>query len=172
MFIVAQIFGVLIIISNVIAMQMKNKKQILFWYILANMFSVINYVLLKGDSGAIICFFAIIQTVINNIFEKRGKKIPTNIVSLFIGISIILGAVTYKSQIDILPIVCSILYTLIIIQDKEKNIRKLALANIIIWISYGIICKAYTASISDLITAVSTLIGIYRFDIKKKSLKK
>ena len=167
MFIVAQLFGVLTIISNVIAMQMKNKKQIIFCYFLANLFSAINFVLLQSYSGAIICLFAMVQTFINNIFEKKEKKLPKTIIALYIIISILLGAVTFRSMIDILPIICSILYTLIIIQNKEKNIRKIALINIIIWVLYDIVCKAYTASISDSITTISTLIGIYRFDIKK-----
>lgn len=167
MFIVAQLFGVLTIISNVIAMQMKNKKQIIFCYILANLFSAINFVLLQSYSGAIICLFAIIQTFINNIFEKKEKKLPKIIIAIYIFISILLGAVTFRSMIDILPIICSILYTLIIIQNKEKNIRKIALINIVIWVFYDIICRAYTAAISDSITTISTLIGIYRFDIKK-----
>lgn len=36
MFITAQIFGILVIISNILAMQMKNKKQIILMFILAN----------------------------------------------------------------------------------------------------------------------------------------
>ncbi len=168
MFIVAQLFGILTIISNVIAMQMKNKKQIIFCYILANFFSSINFMLLKSYSGAIICLFAIIQTFINNFFEKNEKKMPYTLISLYIIISIILGAITFRTYIDILPIICSILYTLIIIQNKEKNIRKIALINIMIWVVYDILYKAYTASISDSITTISTIIGIYRFDIKKE----
>ncbi len=163
---VAYFFGFLVIISNVIAMQMKNKKQIIFCYILANLFSSINFYLLKSYSGAIICLFAIVQTFINNYFEKMKKDVPKVLITLYIIISIILGAITFNKYIDIMPIVCSILYTIIILQKKETNIRKIALINIIIWVLYDILCKAYALVISDLITTVSTIIGIYRFDIK------
>lgn len=163
---VAYFFGFLVIISNIIAMQMKNKKQIIFCYILANLFSSINFYLLKSYSGAIICLFAIVQTFINNYFEKMKKDVPKVLITLYIIISIILGAITFNKYIDIMPIVCSILYTIIILQKKETNIRKIALINIIIWVLYDILCKAYALVISDLITTVSTIIGIYRFDIK------
>lgn len=163
---VAYFFGFLVIISNVIAMQMKNKKQIIFCYILANLFSSVNFYLLKSYSGAIICLFAIVQTFINNYFEKMKKDVPKVLITLYIIISIILGAITFNKYIDIMPIVCSILYTIIILQKKETNIRKIALINIIIWVLYDILCKAYALVISDLITTVSTIIGIYRFDIK------
>ena len=80
MFIIAQFFGVLVIIANVVSMQMKKKKQIIFMFILANLFSAINFILLQGYSGAIICTFAIIQTFINKFFEKKDKQVPKIII--------------------------------------------------------------------------------------------
>ncbi len=167
MFITAQFFGILVIIANVLSMQMKKKKQIIFMFILANLFSAINFVLLHSYSGAIICIFAIVQTFINKIFENKNKQVPRWLIIIYVVISIILGAITFKSYIDILPIICSILYTLTIIQDKEKNIRRISLVNIILWIIYDIVCQAYTAAISDSLMTISTLIGMYRFDYKK-----
>ena len=38
-----------------------------------------------------------------------------------------------------------------------------------IWVVYDLLCKAYTGAISDIITLISTIIGIYRFDIKKNN---
>ena len=168
MFIAAQIFGILVIISNVLSMQMKRKKQIIFMFILANLFSSINFILLKGYSGAIICFFAIIQTYINKIFENKEQQVPKIVIGIYIAISIILGVITFGNIIDILPIVCSILYTMSIIQEKEKNIRRISLVNIVLWIIYDIVCQAYTAAISDILMTISTIIGMYRFDFKKK----
>lgn len=169
MFILAQFFGILVIIANVISMQMKDKKQIIFMFILANLFSAINFILLQSYSGAIICLFAIVQTFINRIFENKDKQVPKIVIGIYIVISIILGAITFTSYIDILPIICSILYTLTIIQDKEKNIRKVTLVNIVLWIIYDIACMAYTAAISDSLMTISTLVGMYRFDYKKRN---
>lgn len=167
MFIAAQIFGILVIIGNVLAMQMKNKKQIIFMFVLVNLFATINFVLLQSYSGAVICAFSIIQTFINRIFENKKNSVPKTIIGIYIVISIILGIVTFQGYIDILPIICSILYTLTIVQEKERNIREITLLNIILWIIYDIVCMAYTAAISDLLMTISTLIGMYRFDFKK-----
>ncbi len=167
MFVTAQIFGILVIIANVLAMQMKNKKQIILMFILANLFSAINFVLLQSYSGATICIFAIVQTFINKFFENKNKQVPKIVIAIYIIISIILGAITFKASIDIVPIICSILYTLTIIQDKEKNIRIISLVNILLWILYDTVCQAYTAAISDSLMTISTIIGIYRFDYKK-----
>ena len=168
-FLVAQFFGILVIISNVIAMQINNRKRILICCVLANIFASINFYLLKSYSGAIICLFAVFQTIINNIFERKEKNVPKLLIGIYIIISIMLGAATYNTCIDIMPIICLILYTIMILQKKEANIRKIALINIIFWIVYDFLCKAYTEGISDLITMIPILIGIYRFDIKKKN---
>lgn len=167
MFIIAQFFGILVLITNILAMQMKNKKQIILLFILANLFSAINFVLLGSYTGTIICIFAIIQTLINKIFENKKQQVPKMMLLLYIFISIVLGLITLNSLVDILPIICSILYTITIVQDKEKNIRKISLINIILWIIYDIVCLAYTAALSDLLTTISTLIGMYRLDYKK-----
>ena len=171
MFIIAQLFGILVILTNILAMQQKNKNQIIFLFILANLFSSINFILLNSYTGTTICFFAIIQTLINKIFEKKEQPVPKIVILLYIVISIILGLITFNSFVDILPIICSILYTITIIQDKEKNIRKITLINIILWIIYDVVCLAYTAALSDLLTAISTLIGMYRLDYKKAKKK-
>ncbi len=52
-------------------------------------------------------------------------------------------------------------------KDKEKNIRKISLINIILWIIYDVVCQAYTAAISDSLMTISTLVGMYRLDYKK-----
>ena len=141
-------------------------------FLLANLFSAINFILLQSYSGAIICSFAIIQTFINKFFEKKEANVPKAVILLYIIISIILGAITVNNVIDILPIICSILYTITIIQDKEKNIRIISLVNILLLIIYDIVSQAYTAAIFDSLMTISTLVGMYRFDYKKNKSAK
>ena len=84
---------------------------------------------------------------LDELFEEKSKK--------------------FQNTIDILPIICSVLYSLIIVQSKEKIIRILSLINIILWLIYDFYFLAYVAAISDILVVVSTLIGMYRFDFKK-----
>lgn len=172
MFILAQFFGILIIIANALSMQMKKKQQILIMFILGNLFSTINFILLQSYSGAIICFVAIIQTSINYFFDKKEKKLPRWLIGSYMIVFILCGLITYQTYLDILPILCSILYTTTIIQTKEKNIRRITLINAISWLVYDFAAMAYTAGISDMVILISTLIGMYRFDFKKEKRKK
>lgn len=172
MFIVAQIIGILLIILNVISMQLKNKKNIVFVLLIINLLAAINLMMLGSYTGSIICFFAVIQIIINNIFERKDKEIPKVILGIYIIISIICGVITYKTIFDVLPIISSILFTITIIQKKEKNIRRIHLINMSLWVVYDFISAAYTNVISDSITLVSDLVGIYRFDIRKNDNNK
>lgn len=172
MFIVAQIIGILLIILNVISMQLKNKKNIVFVLLIINLLAAINLMMLGSYTGSIICFFAAVQVIINSFFERKNKEISKVILGFYVIISITCGVITYKTMFDILPIISSILFTITIIQKKEKNIRRIHLINMSLWVVYDFISAAYTNVISDSITLVSDLVGIYRFDIRKNDNNK
>ncbi len=167
MFIVAQIMGILVLILHVLSMQINDKKKIIFLMVLINVFSAISFILLGSLSGALICGFAVMQAIVNKHFESKSGKVPKGIVAVYIVISIIIGVVSFKKLVDVIPTICSIMYSITILQSKEKNIRILSLINMLLWVAFDLSYGAYTTVISDLVTVVSTLIGMYRFDYKK-----
>lgn len=166
-FVVAQIFGILGIIASVLSMQFKKRKHILIVLLLLNLFSALNFVFLGSLSSAYVCFFAIIEMIINYIFEKNNKDVSKSVICIYIIINIILGMISYKTLIDILPIACALLYCGTILTKKETNIRKLMLVNQSTWLVFDIVVKAYTFSISNILTIISTLIAMKRYDYKK-----
>lgn len=168
MFIVAQVMGFLGIITNIVSMQLEKKKQILYCFILANAFFSISYILLGGYVGGIICIIANVQTIINYFFEKKEKEIPKWLILIYFVSSFIGGMITYKTAFDILPVLGGLTYTWSIIQKEEKNIRRITLLNILLWLTYDIYILAYSTVVSDLFFITSTIIGMLRFDLKKK----
>lgn len=164
----AQILGVLGILSNILGIQFKSKKNILIAFMLANVLFSVTFFLLKGYSGAIICIVAAVQTFIKHTYDKKEVRFPKYLVAIFMIVSLLCGFLTYRSLIDILPIICSILYTLSIIQNKERNLRLITLVNIIFWTIYDIKVGAYTAGINDVLLALSTIVAIFRYDIFHK----
>lgn len=165
--ILAQLFGLLGLIINIVGIQFKKKRKILITFLLANLIFGISFLFLKGYSGAAICLVAGIQSSIHYIFINKNKKFPLYLIILYIIIPIIIGFFTYKSLIDIFPVFASILFTFSIIQKKERKIRFFTLFNILMWMIYDIIIGAYTAALDDLIFLTSTLIAVYRYDIFK-----
>ena len=166
-FVLAQIFGVLGMIANVLSMQMKKRKNILIMLLLLSLFSALNFLCLGSITGAFISLFGIVEMIINYIFEKNKKDVPIYVIVIYIIINIILGLLTYKGLIDILPIVSSIAYVLGILNKKESNIRKLMLINQASWLTYDINQKAYAFAISNVLSIISNIIAMYRYDYKR-----
>ncbi len=67
-----------------------------------------------------------------------------------------------------MAIACGITYALIVACKNMKTIRKLNLAQSLLWTIYDLIINAYTASISSAFVFISTLIAIFRYDILKR----
>lgn len=166
-FVIAQVFGVLGIIASVVSMQLKDRKHILIALFLLNLFSALNFLFLGSFSSTYVCFFAEVEMLINYGFEVKKKDVPKWVIGIYIVINIILGMITYGGLLDLLPILCAIIYCGTILTKKEANIRKLMLANQSIWLVFDLIVKAYTFSISNVLTIISTLIAMIRYDYKK-----
>jgi uncharacterized membrane protein YqjE len=164
MFIAAQIAGLIGSGINIFSIQLKEKKNLLFCFALVNLMFAINFFLLSEYAGTVICLIAFAQTIVSYIFHINNKEFPRVLIPVFIVISLLCGAISYKSYIDILPVICSVLYIISILQKREKYIRITVLLNILLWIIYDAYVMAYTAMISDVFFTISTLIAIARYD--------
>lgn len=172
-FIIAQIFGIAGIIFNVLSMQMKTKKNIMLMFIGLNISSALSLLFLNSLSGTLICFFAVLETIINYRFDSHKKKIPISIIIFYIIINIILGLSAFVTWVDILPIICAIIYCITIYTKRESTIRKFTFANQIVWLVYDVIVGAYLFGVSSILTIFSAITSMIRFgDFKKRKTKK
>ena len=163
---IAQIIGILGSGAAIIGAQMKDKKKYLLFYALSYCFFVINMILLKAYSGAINCFILMILTLISSKFED--KKIPNWLIIIFT-IAILVGnVITYKNVFSLLPAIASIIYLVILMSKSMKKIRFNTFILRTLWAIYDFIVKAYTTFGLDIFSVLSTIIAIYRYDIKKK----
>lgn len=168
MFVLAQILSLSGMLVNAIAVQFKTKKQILLAIVLSNVLFVISYILLGAYVGAITCGVTAIEIIINTLLEDKGKKTPKTLIVMYVIIFIAIGITSFGKAIDVLPIIASLLFVPTLIQSKEKYVRLLILGNLTSWMIYDIFVRAYFAAFSDLFIISSTLIAIYRYDIKKE----
>lgn len=164
-FIVAQILGVIAPIMVIIAAQAKTKKGYLLLYEIAYALFVINMVLLKGYAGAINNAILIFLTIIANKYEN--KKIPRHIMVIFLVIIIICNFITFQNLYSILPAIASIIYLIILMNDNMKKIRKYNLVLRSLWIIYDFVIMAYTTFILDIISLISTIVSIIKYDKEK-----
>lgn len=168
MFILAQILSFIAMVINMVAVQLKTKKQILLTIVISNLLFVISYLLLEAYVGALTCGIVAIEIIINTILEDKGKKTPKYLIVLYLIVSVLIGILTFSSLVDLLPIIASILFIFTLVQSKEKYVRLLIFGNLTAWIIYDFFVKAYLAGISDLFVISSTITAIIRYDIKKE----
>lgn len=169
--IISQIFQIIKIIIQMVAVQFKDKKHILISFLLVNTFAAAGYLLLKAYTGLITCSIAIIQTLIQFIYDKRNKEVPKYFIFLYLFSSIIGGIFTYKTIIDILPILSFVMYTFSILQKDSKHVRIFTLLKLLLWIPYDGFKLAIASMIGRTITIVSTIVGMIRLDRKNKEIE-
>ena len=169
-FIIAQIFGTLGIITSVISMQFKKRQAIFLALLFLMIFSILNFVFLDEFSGTYISLFAILEMVINYILEKKNKPIPKPLIVFYVIANIVIGALTFRSFIDIFPIIAALIFCFTLLTKNEQTIRKEMFLNQTAWLIYDFYIGAYAFAISNILTLISITIAIFRFS-KKKSKK-
>jgi len=170
-FIIAQIFGGLSIAASVCSMQFKNRKTILIALLCLNLFSALNLILLGSFSAAYITLFAILEMIVNYLFERKKKSTPKPVVVLYILVNIALGALTFAKPLDLLPLLAAIIFCFTVLTKDEQSIRKLMFLNQSLWLIFDLSVGAYVLVGSNILTLVSTAIALYRFRNKKSPAK-
>lgn len=165
-FIVAQVFGGLGIAANVSSMQFKKRWQILIALLALNLFSALNFIFLGSWASVYISLFAIVEMIVNYLFERKKKPVPKLLVALYIIVNILLGMMTFAGPLDVLPIVSAILFCIAIILKNEQNIRLTMLMNQISWLVFDAMVGAYMFAVSNVLTIISTSIAICRYNKK------
>lgn len=170
-FFIAQIFGTFGIIFSVLSMQMKDKKNIMIMFIGLNISCALNFFFLGSITGCFINTFGAIETFINYKFDSKNKSIPIYIISIYVIVNLILGFISYKNIIDLLPIINSLIFVTSVCAQKESIIRKIMFVNQSIWLIFDILTKSYTLTICSVLTLISIIISIIRYDIKKNKVR-
>lgn len=169
-FIIAQILGLFGAIFAMTANQMKNKNKCLFFYIISYSIFVVNLILLGAYSGAVNTFISLILTIISS--KLQDKKFPVWLLLLFILLILIGNIKTYNNIFSLLPAIASYIYLIILLLSNMKLIRRWTVLIRLLWTIYDFIVMAYTTFVIDIFSFISSLIAIYRLDIKNKEIVK
>ena len=174
-FYLAQGISILCGILAIIMMQMKKMKTILIFQIVVNLTASLNYLLLGGDSGALISLLAIIQAIVVFIFNVNKRKMPIALIVIFalgyVSISTY-NIVSSGEIIGVFTALGAICYCMCLVQEKPSNFRIWAALNPAFWLPYDHITHSVIFLVHSGIL-ISSVIAIIRLDgffglIKKK----
>ena len=161
-FILAQIFAFLSSLCLLTSFWQKKRKNILLFQILDSSFDIIQYLLLSAYTGGIISFLGAVRAYT---FRKTNNRYS---LYLFLLLYIVASILTFNGYISFIPLVAAIIYTIVIWNKKEKNIRLFSIFVFILWFTYDILVRAYVNSITDIVLVISNLMAFYKLDIKNK----
>ena len=154
--------NILSLISNIIALlstRSKSYKKMLLIQSADTTFSTLANLVLGGYSGALISACGLIRNLYCALSTKLNKIISYTIIMITLIISLVF---TLHNWYDILPILASTSYSLIILNTKDVVKTKVGLiVNCSLWLIYGFIIYNFVGIIFKTIMIISSLHCLY-----------
>ncbi len=147
----------------------KKMKTILTLNFLGNLLVGLSYLMVGQKSGALICFTACVQVLINYTFDARGKKLPLWLIIVHAVVFLAVNILTFAAWFDIFALVAAMLFVLSVAQNSAKYYRVLYVSNSLVWIAYDFLAKAYGNLVTHIVLFIATGIAIIIRDKRKKA---
>ena len=174
--IVAQAFGIVGMIFNLLVFQQKTHRGVTLCQFFAAVTFCINYLMIGAFVGGILNFVGAIRAAV---FYYKEKTRANSIVWLVIFILAFAASypltffafgtkVTVQNLIiEILPVIAMIIITVSLRLGSAKAVRFLGLTSSPMWLVYNIFAGSIGAIASEILNLISMVVGIIRFDIKR-----
>ncbi len=168
----ANAVGIIAVILFLFSYQLKKRKGIVICNIASRLFYILQYILLFAFEGAVLDITAAAASVLAD--KKDSEFIKKHLKAVIIATNICIigiGLLLYKNIFSLLPIIGVIFETGALWLTKEKHIRIVSLFGAPFWFVYNIVNSAYGSAVGNILTIVSLIIAILRYDIFKKEPK-
>ncbi|MCT4612823.1 MAG: YgjV family protein [Clostridia bacterium] len=123
-----------------------------------------------GLLGSKVAFTAMginfIDAIRNYLFIEKAKSIK-----LVASYLVIIGLITYftwSGPLSLLPVLGTVTYLFLLWLNDVRYIRRGVIIVALLWDVYNYNTGAYAAMVCDWFIIISSLIAVYRFDIKKE----
>lgn len=167
----AFITGVVAVILYLLGYLQKKRKTIILFNATSRFFYIIQYILLSAFEGAVLDIAGIISSVLaqkkDTPFIKKHIKAFIIVINLLIVLS---GLLIYKNIFSLLPVLGVLFHTIAFWINDEKIIRRVSLLGCPFWLAYNIINGAYGSCIGDVLSIMSLLTAMMRYDFFKTTL--
>ena len=163
-FYLAQVIGLIGLIILLISFQKNSRKALLNYQIVSSLLFSVQYIILGAMSG----FVMNIMMCLRNLIFSKFDNVPRKYITIVIIIMLVLSVFSYEGSISLLPCIGSIIYTISLAKSNITITRVTNVFTCILYIIYDIKFLAIAGLISASIELLSTLIAIYRYDMKVK----
>jgi hypothetical protein len=168
---IAQIIGFIGLLLGVLSFQQKQRKGILLFQILASGVYFFHFLLLGALTGAVM---NILGAARNWVFYHQDKPWAGKVIWLyfFLIAYAISTLLTWKNPSSILPLIGMYAGTVSYWLKNPKSIRLVILFSPPCWFTYNLIAGSIPGMLTEIFTAVSVIVAIVRFDLRKQQPSK
>lgn len=151
--IIALIGSILMVCTGLI----KNKDKIIFVQTIQIALMVISNFVLGGITGAITNIISCIRNIL--CYKNKLNKLSKSLII----ITSIICAILFSTSglISLLPLICTIIYTLFMDIKDVIKFKWLIIFTMITWLIYDIYIKSYTSSVFDFMSVITNIYSIY-----------
>lgn len=164
-----------IVIGNVIALMasilmvlaglQKKKKKILFIQIIQIALSVVSNLVLGGYTGAIINAISCVRDILCY-KDKMGTREKIVLIILSVVLSLVFNNLGW---IGLLPVIATVIYIIFMSTKDVVKFKVLIIASMIMWLTYDIYIKCYTAAAFDFMSIIANIVAIIQIKLGKRT---
>lgn len=174
----AQVIGVFAMIANCLSYQMRKKNSIIFCQMCGSVLFAVNFFLLNAYAGAILNAVAVLRAIIYMNRERtRADHVAWLIAFSLIYVLSYVAVFTVFNKpptplnfiFEILPVIAMIATTFSFRHKEARVVRAFGMVSSPLWLAYNIYSLSIGAIVCESINIVSIIVGIIRFDLKKKN---
>ncbi|HZJ75875.1 MAG TPA: YgjV family protein [Clostridia bacterium] len=165
--VIAQIIGFIGAFTYFLVFQMKKRSSILAINILAGMIFVVHFTMIGAYTGAAMNVVCALRCTIYYFSDRKWAKSKAWL-AVFIGVSVVLGVLTWGDIYSIFPLMAMVITSISFWLKKESHIRLLTLPTQPGWMIYNIHNNSISGLLTDIVIFSSILIAIIRYDIIKR----
>lgn len=163
--IVIQLIGFIGVCISLFIFQVNKRDSMLKLQMGAAAVYALHFFLLGAITGSSLSIAGGIRNYLFYKQKKRSWLLP----AAFIIVFSVVGILTWQGPISLLPVMAMISGTLAFWQKNPKHIRLIALIASPLWLIYNILSGSYPGILAEIVMLLSNVVGIYRFDIRKKA---
>ena len=162
--ILIQIIGIAAMICSVSSFQLNKHKHIMLVQITATALFGLQYFLLGAYTGLALDIAGVLRDIVY--YNKDKKWASSNWWTVLV--MLVVGIFTYQNWISLLMTAAMMLNTVSFSFTKPKLVRTTILISSPLLLVYNILTGSIGGVINELFTEISSVVGIIRYDIKKK----
>ena len=179
--ILIQAVGIVAMAINSLSFQRPTQKGILRMQLVSSLLFAFHFTMIGAITGGILNAIGACRAVV---YGNRDKKWARSRwwLPLFIALYLAAYALTFtvfgkeptpgNLALEFLPVVGMTVTNISFLLDNERKLRALALVNSPLWMVYNGINRSIGGTVTEIISLISVIIAVIRFDVRKGGRKK